>query len=154
MNKKNILTFVSIILVVLPTCAGAFVLPSQIDNDHYLSLVDTPDWAVGNFVCIVGIASASGKPGPYGGFIFGYYEKEEFKGRFAGVLLKKDTSEISGYIGGYLGGPFMVGIVTNTTSDTLQPIVGLGLSNQTHLYYRIMGLFGPTMYIAGRYQQF
>ena len=151
--KKTIISIIlSTMILTIPTFVGATSTFPNINEMDYLSLNDIPDWATGNFIGLVGITSNFGNPGPYNGYIAGYYENEGFKGKFVGALAKEDTNDLSGFIGGYLGGPFLIGILTNSSADKMFPIVGIGASNETHFYYRIMGLVGPTMYIAGRYQ--
>lgn len=152
MRKKYLAICLSLLTVGFPTCIGISSSLSHNNEINQLPLEDTPDWATGYFAGFVGITSNTGNPGPYGGLIAGYYEKEDFKGKFAGVIAKKETSEVAGFIGGYLGGPFLLGIITNRTTEKVAPIVGIGVSNETHMYYRIMGIFGPTLYIAGKYQ--
>jgi hypothetical protein len=112
---------------------------------------DPPDWATGYFVGVIGITNHMGKPGPRRGHIVGYYEKEGFKGKFAGVIAQRNATEPSGFIGGYLSGRYLVGIMGNISTKKNSPIVGIGVNNETHMYYRLMGLVGPTFYIAGKH---
>ena len=45
----------------------------------------------------------------------------------------------------------MLGIIGDN-SDQNSLIVGLGGRNETHFYFRLMGIVGPTFYIAGIYK--
>jgi hypothetical protein len=153
MKKLYVFMSVSLLISGLPLCTALSTSINQINENQLLTFDNVqPEWATGYFVGLIGITSDFGHPGPYGGYIVGYYEKDDFKGKFIGAIGKKDTSEILGFIGGYLGGPFLLGMIGNTSSNKITPVVGIGLNNETHVYYRIMGLIGPTFYFAGKYQ--
>jgi hypothetical protein len=158
MKKILIIICLNVLFTSMPMSTA--IIPSiseyqQIDQYIYAKTDqvngDPPDWATGYFVGVIGVTNQMGKPGPRRGHIIGYYEKEGFKGKFAGVIARRNSTEASGFIGGYLSGRYMIGIMGNISTRENSPIVGIGVNNETHMYYRLMGLVGPTFYIAGKY---
>ncbi len=112
------------------------------------SLLDPPEWATHMFKGVVGVTNINGKPEDPTHFIIGYCQ-EDFQGRFIGGFVNRDTSEISGYIAGITSGLFLKGVISNEARDARTLVVGLGRTNQTHCYLRVMPFVGPTIYIYG-----
>jgi len=155
MKKLVSVVSVSLLFLLLPVCSAWST--QSFDNAHVTSeSVDNnpPDWATGSYRGVIGYTNMMGRPGRYQGYIAGYYENSEFKGKFVGVLARKNTTEPAGFIRGYTAGPFMIGFIADASSDRARPVVGIGLRNETHVYYRMMGLVGPTFYLACRYNPF
>lgn len=150
MKKLSILVSLFVVVTMLPL-TSAMTIPTFNTTISDTLDADPPEWATGRFVGVVGITNPMGRPQSYGGYVAGYYEKEEFKGRFAGVIERRNASEPTGYIGGYIRGPFLFGIIGNLSTRDHKPIVGIGMTNETHAYFRLMSLVGPTFYIACRY---
>ena len=150
MKKMSIFISLLLLMKMLPL-TSAMTIP--LDNSIIQSTVDAdpPDWATGGFVGVLGLTNEMGRPESYRGYVAGYYEKEHFNGRFVGVIAKRNASEASGFIGGYIKGPFLIGVIGNLSTKEYKPIVGIGLTNQTHTYFRLMNIIGPTFYIACRY---
>ena len=150
MKKIGVLISLMVLITMLPLTSAMtipldnIIIPNTVDSDP-------PDWATGGFVGVLGLTNEMGRPESYRGYVAGYYEKEKFNGRFAGVIAQRNASEATGFIGGYIKGPFLIGIIGNLSTREYKPIVGIGSTNQTHAYYRLMSLIGPTMYIACRY---
>jgi hypothetical protein len=149
--KKTYILVSFIILVTMLPITSAMTIPTLKTTIPHTLDADPPEWATGSFVGIVGLTNPMGRPQPYGGHVAGYYGKEDFTGRFAGVIARRNASEATGYIGGYIRGPFLFGIMGNLSSRDHIPIVGIGRTNETHAYFRLMSLVGPTFYIACRY---
>ena len=157
--KKLVIVFgICILLAGMPlTTAAVFPqrmkhLNAQIPSitEPILTTDSPPDWATGYFVGVVGVTDPVGQPQPYAGIVAGYCE-DDFKGRFAGLIAEDTESEPFGYIGGYILGPFMLGKVGNISSEQQTFVVGLGGRNETHFYFRMMAIIGPTFYMAGMY---
>lgn len=153
MTKKMLILSVGMFFALIPL-SSAMLRPSDdaLTFDQQNPLNDAPDWASGYFTGVVGVTTSMGRPTEYGGYIVGYYAEEGFKGRFAGLLAEKNATKINGGIVGYIAGPFLFGVLSNTTTEKTTPLVGIGLRNETHLYFRMMGLVGPTFYMAASYQ--
>lgn len=110
--------------------------------------LDIPEWADGNLSGIWGL-NVLGKPLAPAGWLFGYYGSLQFIAGF----WEFNATNISGFIGGLHLGPFLLGkIVFPDENETL--FVGLGGTNETHFYYRLMGIVGPTFYIYGIHLKF
>jgi hypothetical protein len=153
MKKISIMICLMILVTIIPITSAINmpnidpIIPKTIDSDP-------PDWATGDFIGILGLTNAMGKPGSHKGYVAGYYEKEKFNGRFAGVIVQRNATKATGFIGGYIKGPFLIGIIGNLSTKEYKPIVGIGLTNQTHAYFRLMSVIGPTWYIACQYQTY
>ena len=110
--------------------------------------LDIPEWADGNITGLWGL-NVLGKPLTPVGWLFGYYGGLQF----AAAFWEFNETNISGFIGGLHLGPFLLGkIVFPDENETL--FVGLGGTNETHFYYRLMGIIGPTFYIYGIHLKF
>ena len=159
MKKLVILTLV--ICMVVSSISATTAVPirnlSKIQEHipQAVATMDTetpPDWATGNFSGVWGL-NIAGQPLPPAGWLAGYYSNMGI-GRFVGVFAPFNATNVTGYIGGILLGPFMLGIVGNSTTGNKTYFVGLGGANTTHFYWRIMGFVGPTFYMYGLYTKF
>ncbi len=156
MKKLILITFIFLLFVGIPiTSAISIEGASNIQNiipiknrPNISTLEDIPEWAIGNFTGVWGI-NINGEPyeDPLG-LVLGYYGKRFF----AGVVT--NTTAPNGWIWGIRFSVFMVGMVANIDGEQKAPIVGIGLWNEKNFYYRIMGIIGPTFYIAGVYHPF
>ena len=118
-------------------------------NKSFLTIRDPPEWATGYFYGLRGNTDNEGKPLEPTEYIVGYCSYD-FKGKFVGALLNIYDENINGYIAGKIIGPFMLGIIgDNSNQQSL--IVGLGVSNKTHFYFRTMKIIGPNNYLVGKY---
>lgn len=157
LKMKKIVGIVSVSLLFLVLSMSSAFSTTLIESVEYTvetEDMDQPDWATGGFRGVIGRTNANGRPAAYSGYIAGFYENEEFNGRFIGALARRNTSDPIGFIRGYIKGPFMIGFIGSRDTDGTKPIVGIGVSNETHAYYRTMSLVGPTVYIACRYNSF
>ena len=127
-------------------------LPSV--NEPILTIDTPPHWARGNFTGVWGV-NILGQPLPPTGWVVGYYSDMGF-GRFVGVFAEFNETDATGYIGGVILGPFMLGVVGNITSGEETVFVGLGGHNETssEFYFRIMGIISFTFYMSGTYSEF
>ena len=156
MKKAIIIGFVFLLFVGIPLTSAISVeraaniksiLPIK-NGPNILTLNDIPDWAIGNFTGVWGI-NINGEPyeDPLG-LVLGYYGTNLFAG------LITNTTAPNGWIWGIRFSVFMFGVVANIEGDQQAPFVGIGLWNEDGFYYRIMGIIGPTFYIAGVYNPF
>jgi hypothetical protein len=157
MKKIGLLVFVVCIVSSIPVAAmgplhHSIKIQVPVSPSPILDNGTPPDWATGNFSGIWGI-NVVGQPFPPAGWLAGYYSNMGI-GRFVGVFALFNATNVTGYIGGILLGPFMLGIVGNSTTKNQTFFVGLGGANQTHFYWRIMGFVGPTFYMYGIYTPF
>ncbi len=159
MKKLVIILGVCFLFASLPVASGLAIssfkdIKPLVKDNNSVGLSDNnpPDWATHGFVGVLGITDNIGKPQEPVSIIAGYCQ-EEFKGKVAGIIAIREGEEniIEGYFAGQINGPFMFGILGNTTTEKNTFIVGLGFRNETHFYFRIMALVGPTLYIAGKY---
>ena len=159
MKKIIIVVGVCFLFASLPLASGLtisnFKNIKTIINENKFSDIpvnDPPEWATHGFVGVLGVTDAMGKPQKPVSLIAGYCQKE-FNGKVAGVIAIREREENipKGYFAGQITGPFMFGILGNITIKKDTFIVGIGVKNETHFYFRIMALVGPTLYIAGKY---
>ena len=116
-----------------------------------------PDWANGNFSGVWGIDIWGETHIPIG-WLYGYYKRNMRIGFFAGVFATFEEENFSHYLAGFFFGPFMFGkvgeIVGENETGNKTVFVGLGGYNETHFYWRIMGIKGPTFFMYGIYSKF
>ena len=155
--KKILIAIGICFLFVCMSFATAFFLPTtglmnekiQDIRKPFSTIDDPPEWATGYFYGIRGNTDNEGKPLKPTEYIVGYCS-DDFKGKFAGAILNISTKDVTGYTGGNIIGPFMLGIIgDNSGQQSL--IVGLGVSNETHFYFRTMAIVGPNNYLVGKY---
>lgn len=157
--KKIIIIAVCFLFACIPVASGLTIsnlktIQSIVNENKTPELPnnDPPDWATHGFIGVLGVTDAMGKPQKPASIIAGYCQNE-FKGKVAGVIAIREGEENipKGYFAGQINGPFMFGILGNITNEKKTFIVGLGFRNETHFYFRIMALVGPTFYISGKY---
>jgi hypothetical protein len=148
-NKILILIILSIIILI-PSVSAINIDKNILCKSEKL-LSDPPDWATHYFYGIIGQTNQNGKPQEYKAVTAGYCQ-DEFKGRFAGFIAEKNDEKNPEYfIGGKIAGSFLIGIAGNISTEKYTGIVGIGFRNETHFYFRLMAIVGPTIYIAGKY---
>jgi hypothetical protein len=149
MKNKFIFIITILMMLLIPTISAINIenIPYY-DNQKFLS--DPPAWATNYFYGVVGPTNQNGQPQDNMGVIIGYCQ-EGFKGRFAGIIAESNEKDPEYFIAGKIAGPFLVGIIGNISTEKYTGIVGLGFRNETHFYFRLMAIIGPTMYIAGKY---
>lgn len=156
--KKTLITIgICLFIIGMPLTNAIFPkITNQLNEKNqnitkfYSTDNDPPEWATNYFIGVIGVTDVNGKPQPYTGYIAGYCE-DDFKGRFFGILTEDIESEPKGFIGGRIVGLFLLGIISNYSGNQQTFIAGLGLKNETHFYFRLMGIIGPTFYITGKF---
>ena len=157
MMKRTAAVFLVLIIGIPLTNAAYNVedtdqIPTMNNEQNTFSLTDQPDWATHQFIAVIGMTNLRGWPLRPTHTVLGYCT-ESFSDTFVGVVVERNQTEPSGYLGGKVMGPFFIGrISTGGSNEKGMNLVGIGVSNETHFYYRFMGLRGPALYLTGRYQ--
>ena len=150
MKNKFIFIITILMMLIIPTIS-AINIDNIPDYDDQKFLSDPPAWASNYFYGVVGPTNQNGQPQEYKAVTAGYCQ-EGFKGRFAGVIAEKNNEKNPEFfIAGKIAGPFLIGIMGNISTEKYTGIVGIGFRNETHFYFRLMAIIGPTIYIAGKY---
>jgi len=157
--KKVLLILGICFLFVLPTTSGLSI-PHLINlgSDNILSDDAPPIWAAGNF------------SGEWGVNIWGHdwFTFGEFSGYYATGFLrnlrlsrfqieyKEEGNENGTLLEGVFFGPYLLGRSTDMETGNTWNFVGIGGYNETscEFRWRIMGLYGPTLYMRGAYEEF
>lgn len=150
MIRKKIFLIIAVSLVLLIPITSSTYNKEIISNNIHNFLSDPPDWASNYFYGVVGLTDQNGRPQNHMGFTAGYCQ-DNFKGRFAGYISKDSDRDPEFFIAGKTTGFFLLGIIGNISTEKYTGIVGIGMRNETHFYFRIMAIVGPTFYIAGKY---
>jgi hypothetical protein len=157
MKKVLEIIGLSLILIAIPSTQSISLkdikeVYCDIDNEYktILPYDSPPEWATCTFIGLFGITDQLGNPTEPFGRIAGYCS-DDFKGRFAGVTIGLNNTEPRGFIAGYTNRLFLFGIIGNITNEQHIFIIGIGGTNDTHFYFRMMAIRGPTFYIAGKY---
>lgn len=143
-------------IIILGICSLFICMPLTVASPFYynpmLTVDDPPEWATNYFLGYVGVTDSNGSPQIPAGYIIGYCE-DDFKGQFAGIIAVEESEdpEPVGFLAGYIIGSFLLGIISNLSTDQQTFMVGLGMRNETHFYFRLMAIIGPTYYMAGIY---
>ena len=148
--KNYFIIAITCIIVFFPT-TSALNSYKEIYYEPEELLTDPPEWATNYYFGIIGPTDYKGKPQDYRAVTAGYCQ-DNFKGKFAGLIADKDDEKNPEFfIAGKISGPFLVGIIGNISTEKYTGIVGIGFRNETHFYFRLMAIVGPTIYIAGKY---
>lgn len=160
MKKILVSTSLCLLMILVPVASALPVLNQQ---EHHLPITtrtssaspldSPPEWAEGNFSGVWGL-NILGQPLSPIGWVAGYYDVNGIIGRFEGIFDQFNVTNATGAIGGFFLGPFMFGKIMNITTGNATGFVGLGGANETHFYWRIMGIIGPTFYMYGVYSKF
>jgi hypothetical protein len=159
MKKIVIMTFV--ICIVLSSMSSATTLPLQKNNkiQQLLPQATTtmenqtpPDWAKGNFSGVWGI-TVLGVPAAPSGWITGYYQNIGF-GKLEAVYADFNHTNATAYLNGFMVWIFFLGGTGNLPTGNVTWVTGIGVANQTHFYWRINAIIGPSFYIHCQYTKF
>ncbi|MCK5341819.1 MAG: hypothetical protein KAR20_00365 [Candidatus Heimdallarchaeota archaeon] len=152
---KKIIVFFFVLGLLFPVVSTAKISQSvsdEFENSRtWYGILDIPDWATHEFRGVMGITDAMGHPLKPQRFVGGYCT-DSFKGKFLGVIIERNQTEPHAFLGGSVMGPFLFGLTGVLDNDERIPLVGIGGSNETHFYFRLMSIRGPTFYIAGMYE--
>lgn len=119
---------------------------------NYFPLNDPPSWATCGFIGVLGVTDQLGKPVTPPLQVVAGYCADHFNGQFIGAIYEFNETERSGYLAGRTIRLFMMAVMGNSSKEQWHPFVGIGGSNETHFYFRMMTIVGPTMYLAGTYK--
>lgn len=156
---KKLLMNISIccLVILLPTAVG---LPAhqQVPNlQSYLNtqsriMDDIPDWANGNFTGEWGI-TLFGIPAAPAGWITGYYENIGL-GKLDAVYAIFNETNATAFLRGIMLWIFFMGGAGSLQGGNATWVVGIGVANETHFYWRINAIIGPSFYIHCAYTPF
>ena len=160
MKKALFVLGICLILVGMST-ASALPLPklrhleAKIPNTTYpVSNNDTPpDWAKGNFTGVWGL-NFLGIPLPPIGWIKGYFAHTPGWGRLEGGYAEFNVTNATNNLTGFMIWIFFLGGVTNIATGNGTYVSGIGVANETHFYWRLNAIIGPTYYIHCEYTKF
>ncbi len=163
MKKTILLCLVSMLLIGMPISIGIHTPiqpvekhPIGTSTDQPFPVEEPPNWANGNFSGVWGLDIWGEHQIPLG-WVYGYYKNMDI-GYFLGVFADWSEDNYSKYLSGLFFGPYMIGKIGNITDDGEMneegPFVGLGGYNETHFYWRVMGIKGPTFFMYGEYTKF
>ena len=159
--KKILLILGICLLIGLPTTSALSLSKlGSIRSDNIIIDADddAPLWAAGNF------------SGEWGINIWGYdwFSLGEFSGYYATGFLrslrlsrfqieyKESGNENGTLLEGLFFGPYLLGRSTDIETGNSSHFVGIGGYNETscEFRWRILGLYGPTLYMKGTYKEF
>ncbi|UCD13132.1 MAG: hypothetical protein JSW60_06110 [Thermoplasmatales archaeon] len=114
-------------------------------------LDEPPNWANGNFSGEWGL-NLLGIPVTPLGWMEGYYQNIGF-GRLEGVFAEFNETA-TGKISGIMLYVFFLGGVEDIATGNGTFVSGIGVANETHFYWRISAIIGPSFYIYCEYTKF
>jgi len=120
---------------------------TSFDNDT------PPDWAAGNFTGEWGL-NLLGIPLPSSGWIKGYFAVQPGLGRLEAEFAEFNVTNATGQIGGFMIWVFFIGGVISTATGNGTYIAGIGVANESHFYWRLNAIIGPSYYIHCKYSKF
>lgn len=160
MKKFIFVILLAVMLVAMPSIAS-FQVPSK--NNHSIKLKnlnqqlmqnDTPpDWAKGNFSGVWGL-NFLGLPLKPAGWIKGYFANQPGLGRLEAEFAEFNVTNATGIIGGYMIWIFFLGFVGSAETGNGTYVAGIGVANETHFYWRLNAIIGPSYYIHCEYTKF
>jgi len=112
-----------------------------------------PDWAAGNFSGVWGL-NILGIPLPPIGWIEGYFSNAPGFGRLEGGYAEFNVTNATNILGGFMIWIFFLGGVTNIATGNGTYVSGIGVANETHFYWRLNAIIGPSFYIHCEYTKF
>jgi hypothetical protein len=116
-------------------------------------LDDPPSWATGNFSGVWGLDIWGETHIPLG-WLYGYYKRTVHFGYFYAAFADFWSENETNFLQGFLIGPYMLGTLGSNESANETAFVGLGGYNETHFYWRVMGMEGPTFFMYGVYSKY
>jgi hypothetical protein len=121
-------------------------VPTTYDNET------PPEWATGNFTGVWGV-TIFGVPLAPSGWITGYYQKIGL-GNFEGVYATFNETNATSFLRGIMLWIFFLGGAGSIQTGNATWVTGIGVANETHFYWRINAIIGPSFYIHCRYTKF
>ena len=118
---------------------------------HYTN--DTPpSWATGNFSGVWGVTILGVPVAPLG-WITGYYQTIGF-GRLEAVYANFNETNATSFLKGIMIWIFFLGGAGDLQTGNATWVSGIGVANDTHFYWRINAIIGPSFYIFCTYTPF
>jgi len=159
MKKTFVIIGICLLLSTLPSINAFSVTKIEKRFEIYESnTTDVPSWAAGNF------------SGEWGLNIWGFdwFAAGTFSGHYATGFLwdlklgrfeieyKENNKENGTLLEGLFFGPYLLGISTDIATGNESHFVGIGGYNETshEFRWRVMGLYGPTLFMRGTYTEF
>ena len=121
--------------------------PSSIGNDT------PPDWAAGNFTGVWGV-NILGFPLPASGWVEGYFAVQPGLGRIEGEFAEFNVTNATGWFAGQMIWVFFLGAVGSVETGNGTWVSGIGVANESHFYWRLNAIIGPSYYIHCEYSKF
>ena len=121
--------------------------PSVLYNDT------PPDWAAGNFSGVWGL-TIFGIPLAPSGWIEGYFANTPGLGRLEGGYAEFNVTNATTILTGFMIWIFFLGGVVNVATGNGTWVTGIGVANETHFYWRLNAIIGPSYYIHCEYSKF
>jgi hypothetical protein len=157
MMKKIIsILVICVFLSVLPLTTAAPIqkdlsiqrapAPTTYDNET------PPTWATGNFSGVWGV-TVLGVPLAPAGWITGHYQKIGF-GRLEAVYAEFNQTNATSFLRGIMLWIFFFGGAGSLATGNATWVSGIGVANETHFYWRINAIIGPSFYIHCSYTKF
>jgi hypothetical protein len=159
--KKILLILGICFLIGLPATSGLSIPQLRsLGSDNKLSDADDdpPIWAAGNFSGDWGVNIWGHDWFSFGEFS-GYYSTgflQNSRLSFFQIEYKEEGNENGTFLEGLFFGPYLLGESTDMETGNTSYFVGIGGYNETscEFRWRIMGLYGPTLYMRGTYEEF
>ena len=123
------------------------ISPISLDNDA------PPDWAAGNFSGVWGL-NILGVPLPPAGWVKGYFANQPGLGRLEAGFAEFNVTNATGLIGGFMLWVFFIGGIQSVETGNGTYVAGIGVANETHFYWRLNAIIGPSYYIHCEYSKF
>jgi hypothetical protein len=156
---KKIIGCVSLCCLVLlvPITAGLpmhYMIPNRqiIVSNQRIQADAPPDWAKGNFSGVWGL-TVLGVPLDPAGWIKGYYQHIGL-GQFDGTYATFNETNATSFLKGIMLWIFFLGGAGNIQTGKGTWVTGIGVANETHFYWRINAIIGPSFYIYCQYYAF
>ena len=158
---KKIVLIALVVCIVLGSISSSTAAPLQKNRKikelatQAIATMDNetpPDWATGNFSGVWGV-TILGVPLAPSGWITGYYQKIGL-GRLEAVYALFNQTNATSYLKGMMLWIFFLGGAGSLLSGNVTWVTGIGVANQTHFYWRINAIIGPSFYIHCQYTKF
>jgi hypothetical protein len=111
-----------------------------------------PSWATGNFSGVWGVTILGVPTAPLG-WITGYYQTIGL-GRLEAVYATFNETNATSFLKGIMLWIFFLGGAGNIQTGNATWVTGIGVANDTHFYWRINAIIGPSFYILCSYTPF
>lgn len=160
MKKLMIVIGICFILLTVPVMTASTVHRTRNIKTPFapeskpIAVNDTPpDWAAGNFSGEWGL-NILGVPLPPSGWITGYFANKPGLGRLEAGFAEFNVTNATGLIGGFMLWVFFIGGVQSVETGNGTYVAGIGVANETHFYWRLNAIIGPSYYIHCEYSKF